>query len=395
MLVKLRTWVKEELEKIKNSGRFRTRDGSFYSIDASSYNSTGGQIKFNLSNNDYLGLSNKLGGGFSEKSGEIYSQIGSGSLSSRILSGNHQYLDIAEAELSKFYPGYRSLIFSTGYNVNIAVPSLLARRSDLIFSDRLCHASLIDGIVISRAENIRYRHCDNNNLADLLKKASVNRKKDQRFVIITESVFSMNGDYPDFKSLTELRNKYEAELIVDEAHAFGVFGSRLEGLSYQYSPTLITGTFSKSLASIGGFMIASEDLIDLAVNKSRSFIFDTSLPPVLAGFAQFGLTYLGANNDLGEKLLKRARFFYDRLEILNVPGLMGFNSHIIPILVGPEDKTIQIASKLKSKGLLVSAIRPPTVEYGASRLRISINLNYSEDDYMEIADLVHEVIAKI
>ena len=267
----------EVLEELKQTSTFRTikninsKEGKFIVVD--------GRKMLNLSSNDYLNLStdNDLKLEFVEKY-KNHSEFLFSSASARLLTGTSKVYKHLEVTFSKLFKKESALLFNTGYQCNQGIISALFSKGDCIFSDKLNHASIVSGLQISRADHFRYKHNDMENLETLLK---AHRNNYKNAVIISESVFSMDGDISDIKKLVELKEKYNCLLMLDEAHAFGVFGEKLQGVASELGLTdqidIITVTLGKSLASMGAVCISSKTIIDYLINKASSFIFSTEL----------------------------------------------------------------------------------------------------------------------
>jgi 8-amino-7-oxononanoate synthase len=361
-------WIKSRLEQLKLDSLWR--EAKVFAGE--------GFPTINLCSNDYLGLAKHPE--VIEAAGIALVSYGASASSSRLVSGTLSVHQKLETALAKFKKSPRALSFGTGYLANLGLITSVVRRSDLLFCDRLIHASLVDGIALSRAKCHRYRHNSLEHLSDLLAKYSASRRSEQNFFIVTESVFSMDGDLAPLTGLAELAKKYNAILIVDEAHALGVFGDCGRGLVNELKIDdeiiLSSATFSKAMGSYGGVVFCEEDICQLLVNIARPLIYNTALPPAQAGAALAAIDIIESSKNLGEELLKRARFF---AKLLSNAGLntMNCESQIVPVLVGDNEKTLRVASKLREEGIYLVAIRPPTVPHGQSRLRISVSLTHS------------------
>lgn len=340
----------------------------------------------NLSSNDYLNLS---------RHPDVLAAAGSigrlGAGASRLVTGTlpcHAELEAALA-LHHGYPN--SLLFGAGYLANLAVLSVVVRRKDVVISDRLVHASLIDGIVLSQAKHQRYRHIDPDHLEQLLSKLSQTRSADTRFLIVTESVFSMDGDTAPLFEICELAEKYDAMLLVDEAHALGVFGVCGQGLVHQLGLSekvqFVTGTLSKAYGSYGGFILSSDAVKQLLVNRARPFIYNTALPPCVVKGAHAALEHIQRNKGLGEELLMRAKGFRDRLRGSGL-NVMNSETQIVPLLVGDNELALELSERLKSCGVLSIAMREPTVPRETARLRFSVTLSSTVQDLRRAADII-------
>lgn len=347
-----------------------------------------GERLVNFASNDYLGLARHpevIAGAES-----ALRQYGAGSSSSRLMTGTLPCHEALEARLAEFKGHARSLVFGSGYLANLAAITALIGKGDFVFLDRLCHASLIDGAVLSRAELHRFRHNDAGHLDELLKKAPARRKR----LVVTESVFSMDGDTAPLPDLCGVVDAHGAMLMVDEAHATGVQGPAGSGLvrnfEMQGRVNLGIGTLSKALGSFGGFLSGSDDMISWLVNVARPFIFSTALPPSAAGAALAALDVLKKQPDLGAILLERATRFRVRL---NDAGLDtgSTTTQIIPVMVGENQRALDIAAALRNRGILAIAIRPPTVPAGTARIRLSITLAHDPVELDRAADVIAQV----
>ena len=270
-----------------------------------------------------------------------------------------------------------ALIFNTGYQCNLGVISALIGKDDVVFSDKLNHASIIDGMQLAKGDFYRYKHCDYENLEKLLQ---AKRGQYKRALIVTESVFSMDGDMSDIKRLIELKNKYNCLLMVDEAHSFCCFENISNGID------IITATFGKAVGSFGAFCAADNAIITYLINKARSFIFSTSIPPINIAWSNWILTE--KKDFLEKQKLKLQNLTFDVHNLLKEKGIITPSvSHIIPIVLGDNERTVKIAEKLRSEGYYIPAIRPPTVPEGTSRLRISLTADCKLDDFKRVLEL--------
>ncbi|MEK7354525.1 MAG: 8-amino-7-oxononanoate synthase, partial [Chloroflexota bacterium] len=283
-----------------------------------------------------------------------------------------------------------ALVFGSGFLTNLGVLSTLAGAGDRVFSDRLNHASLIDGIRLSRAHCDRYRHKDMAHLEELLKKSG---KAAGKRIIVSESVFSMDGDIAPLEELSRLARQYQALLIIDEAHAIGVFGRNGGGVcripGTQAQPDVIIGTLSKSLGGYGGFVACSASIRRLLINKARSFIYTTGLPPACLGSAREAVRIVTSEPELGKTLLKKAKRFHTLLTQRGVK-MPDFESQILPIIIGGNEAVIRFSESLWEKRLLVKAIRPPTVPPGTARVRLSLTLSMTDAALEKAAGAIAE-----
>ena len=380
------SFYEEEIKKLVEKDNFRQvhnieeKYGKFLSIE--------GKELVNFSSNDYLNLSTdkNLINEFIEKYKGSNEFIFS-STSSRLLTGTSSSYKKLETNLAKLFNKEACLLFNTGYQFNLGVVSSLVNRDDVIFSDKLNHASIIDGMKLSGTDFYRYRHFDYENLEELLIKHRNNYKK---AIIISESVFSMDGDIADIKKLVELKKKYNCLLMIDEAHAFGIFGDNLAGISDQENlldeVDIITATLGKSLAGMGAFCISNQTIINYLINKANSFIFSTALPSINIMWSNFLIEE--HFELLKEKAEKLKALIFEAHKLLDDNG----TTQIVPIIIGANDKTIKIAEQLQSKGFYILPVRPPTVPVNTSRLRLSLTADITINEFKTVIDTVKEAI---
>jgi 8-amino-7-oxononanoate synthase len=339
-----------------------------------------------FSSNDYLGLTQHPA--LISKSIDYLKKYGAGAGAARLMSGDLAINHELETEIAKFKAQEKALIFGSGFLANTGVIPALAGRGDAIFSDRLNHASIYDGCKLSDARLIRFQHNDMNNLELLLKKE---RPKFKEALIIGESIYSMDGDQCPLRELVELKNKYSCTLIIDEAHATGMFGKNGAGIiekeQLMDQVDLVIGTFGKALGSYGAYIAGKNKFIEYSLNKARSFIFSTALPPSVIGASLAGLEIIRNQPDLRKQVIENSRFFRN---ILNSNGINTGpgKSQIIPVVVGENKKAIAIARELVSNGYYVKAIRPPTVPENTARLRFSITAHHSRPVLKKTAEMV-------
>lgn len=347
-----------------------------------------GRSLLNLSSNDYLGLagSREIQQRFYQgmRPENLLEQYGLGSASSRLLSGDCEPLHELERALTRAYGLPAALFYNSGYHANIGVlPALLDKR-DLILSDRLNHASIHDGMRLSAAEHKRYRHADYGHLEEIL---VMHRHRYERAVIVSESVFSMDGDVADLRELVRLKEKFNCLLYLDEAHALGLYGRRGLGKAEEQGVLehidLLVGPFGKACASIGSFVLCSRELRSYLINHSRSLIFTTALPPVIASWNLFVFTLM---LEMGEAR-QHLRGISDRLrQSLVACGLRTDGStNIVPVLIGDNLRTVMAAEKLQDAGYLILPVRPPTVPEGTARFRLSLTADMQWHDLEHLA----------
>ena len=372
----------DKLNELKEKSSYRTIKNIEKRI--SKYIIVGDKKMLNLSSNDYLNIStNKdLILEFIDKYKNNDEFLFS-SASARLLTGNSKSYNVLENDFCKLFSKEASLLFNTGYQCNQGVVSSLFSKDDCIFSDKLNHASIVSGLKLSQAEHYRYKHNDYDNLEKLLKEK---RNQFNNAIIISESVFSMDGDISDIKKLVELKKKYNCLLMIDEAHAFGVFGDNLAGvcdeLNLLNEIDIITITLGKSLASMGAVCLSNKTIIDFLTNKASSFIFSTVIPPVNILWTRFLLEekfdYLKNQKEKLNSLFNKVHKLYPSIS----------SSQIIPVIIKDALKTKNLAQHLQNKGYFVLPINPPTVPVGTSRLRISLGADIS---YNEIENLFTEI----
>jgi 8-amino-7-oxononanoate synthase len=375
-------WIAEELQRLEQQDLRR-------SLRVCS--GVGGRVPgadgevLNFSSNDYLDLArNPRVVAAATRAAERW---GAGSGASRLVSGTlpiHEELEGALAGLK----GYAAaLVFGSGYATNVGILQALCGPGDHVFLDRLSHASLVDGALLSRARVHRFQHNEPADLARLLAKAPAAGRR----LVATESVFSMDGDVAPLADLAAVAAEHGALLLVDEAHATGVFGPggagciRAAGLEPRVA--LSMGTLSKALGSFGGFVACAAPVREWLVQRARSFIYSTALPPASAGAALGALEVLRGQPGLGTALLERAAAFRARLQAQGL-DTGASQSQIVPVVVGDNGRTVRLAARLREQGLWTVAIRPPTVPAGTARVRLSVTLAHSEADLDRAAELI-------
>ncbi len=332
-----------------------------------------GQNFLNFSSNDYLGLANNL-----ETIAAVKKQLdksGFGSGGSHLVTGHHKIHDKLEIAVADFLRRDSAVTFSTGYMANLSILQSLAQKGDLIIADKLNHASLIDGVKLSDAQSTRYPHCDLSVLESRLKKMASNKW------VVTDSVFSMDGDIAPLDKIAGLCKKYQANLIVDDAHGFGVLGKEGRGciehfdLSQSDLPVLM-GTFGKALGGFGAFVSGSHQLKSYLIQFARSYVYTTALPAAVAAANYFNLDLICNKTPLRTKLIKNIEYFKQQCADKRI-CLLPSHTAIQPLIVGDPNQLVALDQKLKEKGILVGAIRPPTVPVNGDRLRITLSASHS------------------
>ncbi|NTZ20303.1 8-amino-7-oxononanoate synthase [Paenibacillus sp. JMULE4] len=356
-----------ELESLKERAQFRSLVDS--EPQGQGWLLRDGRRMLNLASNDYLGLQQRSG----------IADAWMGAAASRLIVGNNPVYRRFEEEFARFKGTESCLLFSSGYMANVGVIPSLMGRHDVVFSDRLNHASIVDGIVLSRAEHVRYRHRDLDHLETLLRKADTGSKK----LIVTDSIFSMDGSIAPLRELVELKDRYGAMLMVDEAHSGGLYGEQGQGLVHELGLTerveIQMGTFSKAYGGYGAYIAGDEVLKQYLVNKARSFIYTTALPPAVIESVR--LNWLQARKEewRRKELSRKAVWFREALR------QRGFDtgeseSHIVPLLLGSNERTVRFSEKLQQAGIAAVAIRPPTVPEGTARIRFTLMATHRDED---------------
>jgi 8-amino-7-oxononanoate synthase len=347
-----------------------------------------GRVLLNLSANDYLGLAQDPR--LIAAAQAAASRWGVGAGASRLVVGHLALHEAVEAQLAVFKGTESAVIFSTGYMANLGVISALMGPKDIIFSDRLNHASLMDGIKLSGAAWQRFPHRDLNRLEKLLQEASQAKRR----LIVTDSVFSVDGDLAPLTDLVNLKERYGAWLMIDEAHATGVLGERGAGLAQALGVTdrvdIHMGTFSKALGSLGGYVAGERRLIDYLHNRARSFIYSTAMPPLVLGAIGQALEIVLKEPERRAYLLKEAVEFRRGLKQAGLDTL-GSETQIVPVLVGDNARTLDFAARLKDQGLMAVGLRPPTVPPGKARVRFSLSAAHYPEDLAQARQTIIKV----
>ena len=349
-----------------------------------------GRRLINLSSNNYLGLAGHPA--IEAAMGEA-ARRGAGSTASRLVVGTDPETLALEQELAAWKGTEAALLFGSGYAANLGVLTALLGRGDAVFSDSLNHASIIDGCRLSGATIHRYRHCDAGHLAMLLESAPAGPRK----LVVTESVFSMDGDVAPLAELADLAERHDAALVVDEAHAAGVFGPRGEGLVRELElgdrVDLTIGTLGKAFGVYGAYVAGAQVWIDWLVNTCRPFVFTTALPPAVVGGVRAALELVAEASELRDSLRSSARrMFRCRLAALGL-DTAGSTTQIVPVLVGANERALAFSEALERNGVLGVAIRPPTVPEGTARIRLSLTAAHT-DDQLEQALAAVEAAAR-
>lgn len=341
----------------------------------------------NFCSNDYLGLSeNEIVIAAFKNAADVY---GVGSGSAHLICGHTKAHHLLEEELAEFTGRERALLFSTGYMANVGTINALVGRGDSVFEDKLNHASLLDGGLSSGANFKRYPHADLTQLEKLLSKTSGEN------LIVTDGVFSMDGDVAPLCELVTIAKQHQAQLMVDDAHGFGVLGKTGGGLIEELNLTsedvpILMGTLGKAFGTFGAFIAGSETLIETLIQSARTYIYTTALPPAIAEATRASLKIVIAETWRREKLQALISQFKTGAAQLNLP-LMPSDSPIQPILIGDSFRATQLSQQLLDAGFLVSAIRPPTVPKNKARLRITLSALHEFEDVARLLETLHRL----
>jgi len=359
---------------------------------------SGGLDYLNFSSNNYLGLANHPE--LREAARRALDVYGMGAGAARLVNGSQSPAHRLEERLAEFKNAQAALVFNSGYHANVGALSVLAGEGDAIFSDALNHASMIDGIRLSKAERILYRHNDVQDLRDKLSQTRARLGTDATLLIATESVFSMDGDLAPLKELSALAEEFQAWLYLDEAHATGVFGQRgagraeAEGLAACHERLIQMGTLGKALGCFGAYIAAPKAVVDFLLHRARTFVYTTALPPSLLEAALAALRIVSEQGELRARLWQRMgslkeilgeRFPGKKIEVF---------SPIFPLRVGDPKKAVALGDFLREEGLWVQAIRPPTVPEGTSRLRLTLMATHTEEDLLRLGEALERAWKK-
>lgn len=375
--------LKSFLQQQKDDHRYRQRlvvdspQAIELSIDGKNY--------LNFCSNDYLGLANHPRVIEALQRGvELY---GVGSGASHLINGHSRAHHQLEEELAHFVGRPRALLFSTGYMANLGVLSTLLSKGDAVFEDRLNHASLLDGGLLSQARLQRFQHNDIDDLESKLSNSKANTK-----LVCTDGVFSMDGDVAKIKKLAGTANKYDAWLMVDDAHGLGTIGLSGRGILESSGcsvneVSILVGTLGKAFGTFGAFVAGDEDLIETLIQRARSYVYTTALPPAVAEATRESIKLMDEEFWRREKLNDNIIYFKQLASDNGLPDTKS-DTAIQPILIGDVEDTMKLSEKLKQSGVLVSAIRPPTVPEGTARLRITLCAEHSHDQIEKLVETI-------
>ena len=377
----------EQLDQLRQQGNFRQfrsnqQQGKTIEIQQ--------QQMLNLSSNDYLGLAADLHlrEQFFDETPNAQRLMSASS--SRLLTGNFPAYEQLEATLMQLFHWRAALLFNSGYHMNIGILPALADAKTLILADKLVHASMIDGIRLSSAKYLRYRHNDLAHLQQLLTQYHADENY-ERIIVVTESIFSMDGDETDLVALVALKQQFaKVMLYVDEAHAIGVRGQQGLGCAEQYGVIdaidFLVGTFGKAVASIGGYLICDPIIRDYLINRMRPLIFSTAQPPICMAWTQFMLNQIVNMQAQRQHLAALSQYMQHGIRAKGF--VCPSTSQIVPVMIGDSTATVSKAQQLQAAGFYVMPVRPPTVRQGSSRLRICLNTQFETVDLMPLLDLL-------
>ncbi len=375
--------ISNELKKIKESGLYRELNilegaqGPHVKIKGRTY--------ISFCSNNYLGLANHPE--VVKAVEDAVGKYGWGAGASRLVSGNTELHQALEDEISKFKRKEAAIVFPTGYMANIGTICSLVSSGDLVICDKLNLASIIDGCRLSGATFRVYPHRDVGKLENILKKS----KEYPRKLIVTDTVFSMDGDLVPLPDIVRIAHEYNAMVMVDEAHGTGVFGENGRGVVEHFNLdkkiNIIMGTLSKAVGSLGGFVTGNSDLISYLRNKARTFMYTTALPPAACAASIAGIKLIQGDHSLRESLWRNVHYVKERLKSLNL-NVTSLESPIIPIIIGNAKKAVDISGFLFESGILIPAIRPPTVPDESSRLRVTIMATHTRADLDKLLDVL-------
>ncbi len=380
-------YISGELIKIKESDLYRELKVVGNSQDT--HIEIDGKIFLSFCSNNYLGLANHPSVLKAVK--DAVGKYGWGAGASRLVSGNMTLHETLENAISRFKGKEAAIVFPTGYMANLGAISTLVSNGDLVICDKLNHASIIDGCRLSGADFRVYAHCNIEKLENILKKSS----KYNRKLIVTDSVFSMDGDLAPLPDIVRIARKHKAMVMVDEAHGTGVFGKKGRGVVEHFDLNkeidVVMGTLSKAIGSLGGYVVGEIDLINYLRNKARSFMYTTALPPAVCAASIAGINLIQADPSLRKSLWNNVCFIKDKLKSLNI-NIISSQSQIIPLLIGDAQKAVEISKLLYKRGILIPAIRPPTVPVNSSRLRMTVMSSHTQGDLECLIEALSEVL---
>jgi len=377
--------LNDELQVLEDQGLRRRRrivgsaQGATIQVDGKSY--------LSFCSNDYLGLANHPA--LIAAACDGAAQYGVGSGASHLITGHTQAHHLLEQALAKLVGLSDALLFSTGYMANMGIVSALVGRNDTVFVDKLNHASLNDAVLVSRARMQRYPHLHMKRLETMLAASKQGRK-----LVITDAVFSMDGDMAPLPELLRLCEQYDAWLMLDDAHGFGVLGEEGQGILAHFalrSPRIVyMATLGKAAGVFGAFVAGSPELIQTLIQRARTYIYTTAMPPMLATALLASVDLIRQENWRRQHLQALIQFLKNNLKLARWQ-LMPSDTPIQPVVIGSNQETLAVSEALRQRGILVPAIRPPTVPKGEARLRISFSAAHSLEDARKLVSALHEL----
>ncbi len=379
-------WIADAVSSLKQDSLLRARRTTQLLPDGRCR--VDGRTLMNFAGNDYLNLS---GDPRLIEAARAALADGAGARASALVCGRGPWHERLEHKLAQFEGAEAAILFPTGYAANQGTVTALVGPGDLVIGDRLNHASLVDGCRLSGAVFRVYSHADAESLDRELRKRSDARRK----LIVTDSVFSMDGDFAPLPELHEIAQRHGAMLVTDEAHATGVWGTDGRGvaeLQGMHDRNIVrVGTLSKAVGAQGGFVVGSQMLIDWLWNRGRTQMFSTALSPAACAAAQAAIEIIEQEPERRRQLLRRCEAFRSMLQDRGLQAAPQSRGPIVPIVLGDEATVMRTARELESRGFLVGAIRPPTVPRGTARLRISINAAHDESILTALANAISEI----
>jgi 8-amino-7-oxononanoate synthase len=354
-------------------------------IDTEAAHQVRGSTAINFCSNDYLGLAGDAR--LAEAAAGAARTHGVGAGASRLVTGNHSLYDVLERKIAALKGCEAAVVFGSGYLANVGAIPALVSQGDLVLADALSHACMMSGAKLSGARVLAFRHNDVAHLGELLVEY---RKAARHCLVLTEGVFSMDGDLAPLPEVMAVARENDASVMTDDAHGLGVLGhGRGSAAHWGVAPDVQMGTLSKAVGSYGGYVAASRAVVDLLINRARSLIYATGLPPTVIAASIAGLDIIAGDAALCVLPLARAQLFATEL------GLPAPSSPIVPLILGSSEAALAASQVLEARGFLVTAIRPPTVPEGSARLRVTFTAAHREQDVVRLAEAVRAVLPEV
>lgn len=375
--------LQKKLNKRRSEYRYRTLD-EIDSVESARIIKRDGKEYLNFSSNDYLNLSHHPD--LKKRSRDFINRYGTSSSSSRLITGTLKIHNELEKRLASLYQKKRALLFCSGFQANTTILPALTERNDVIIADQLCHNSILTGCLASKARFYRFRHNDLDHLETFLKRKSGDTNAE--VWIATESLFSMDGDRAPLQEIIHLARTYGAKLYVDDAHALGVYGKNGLGYGADYPEIdILISTFGKAGGSFGAFVASSEIIIEALINYCSGFIYSTAPPPAIIGSIDAALDLIPGMNTERQHLHDLSDFLHQRLKESQYQTSER-SSHILPVIFGNEKEVVEKSNEIKKVGLIVTAIRPPTVPVNEPRFRLSLTVAHQKEDCEKLLSLL-------